>query len=217
MLKKISKEFSFGHSEAKKLCAKLKSSRKCHRTPGSRRKRKTSERSDRFIVSKSKLGAPTEKQPTRDLEAQTGVKVLSKTIQRRLREKGIHWRKKSKKPFLSDKNCRKHLAFAKEHADWDLEDWKRVIWSNESPFTSENSSSQIVWRTNDEKTASRSMRGRIEHQKSINDLHPVKEIMTGEVYREILIYHFVPSAHRLSPDNFIIQQDNDQEHTRAVV
>ena len=220
----IAKEFSLSYSGAKKLCAKLKMSGKCHRNPGSGRKRKTSERSDRFIARQSKLGTPTKKQLARDLEIQTGVKVSSKTIQRRLREKGIHWRKKLKKPFVSEKNRAKRLAFAKEHADWDLEQWKRVIWSDESPFMLQNNSSQFVWRTNDKKTSSRLMQGTLKHQKSINvwgcfswngvgDLHRVKGIMTGEVYRKILIYHLVPSARRLCPDNFIFQQDNDPKHT----
>ena len=87
--------------------------------------------------------------------------------QRRLREKGTHWRKKTKKPFVSDKYRKKRLALAKKHAGWDLEHWKRVIWNDESPFTLKNSSSQFVWRTNGEKTASRSMQGTINHQKSI--------------------------------------------------
>ena len=65
---------------------------------------------------------------------------------------------------MSDKNRRKRLAFAQEHADRDLEHWKRAICSDESPFTLENSSSQFVWRSNDEKTASRSMQGTIKHQ-----------------------------------------------------
>ena len=69
---------------------------------------------------------------------------------------------------MSDNNGRKRLVFPKEHGDWDLKHWKRVIWSDESPFTLENNSSQFVWRTNDEKTASRSMQGTIKHQKSIN-------------------------------------------------
>lgn len=66
--------------------------------------------------------------------------------------------------------CERHESqkFAKVHADWDLEHWKHVIWSDESPFTLENSSLQFVWRINDEKTVSRSIQGTIKHQKSIN-------------------------------------------------
>ena len=46
----ISWEYNLSYSGAKKLCAKSKSSGSCGRTPGSGCKRKTTERSDRFIV-----------------------------------------------------------------------------------------------------------------------------------------------------------------------
>lgn len=45
----------------------------------------------------------------------------------------------------------KRLAFAKEHDDCDLEHWKQVIWRDKSPSVLQNSSSQFVSRTNDEK------------------------------------------------------------------
>ena len=56
----ISKQFRY--SGAKKLCAKLKSDRNCSRSPGSGRKRKTSDRSDCFIIKHFKSGTPTKKQ-----------------------------------------------------------------------------------------------------------------------------------------------------------
>lgn len=76
--------------------------------------------------------------------------------------------------------------------------------------------------------ATHSMQGTVKHQKSINVwdcfswngvgvLHRVKGIMTGEVYRKILIHHLVPSARRLCPDGFIFQHDNDPKHTSGVV
>ena len=41
-----SKEFGLSYAGAKKICGKLKSNGDCYRSPGSGRKRKTSERSD---------------------------------------------------------------------------------------------------------------------------------------------------------------------------
>ena len=72
------------------------------------------------------------------------------------------------------------------------------------------------------------MQGTVKHQKSINvrgffswnavgDLHRVKGIMTGPVYRQILIHHLVPSARRLCGNNFVFQHDNDPKHTSGVV
>ena len=164
----IAKEFGLSYAGAKKICAKLKSSGDCHCTPGSGRKRKTSERTDRFIVRQSKIGTPTKKHLAHSLKAQTGVKVSTSTIQRRLRENGIHWRKKTRRSFVSEKNRLKRLAFAREHVHWNLDQWKSVIWSDESPFTLQNNSSQFVWRNDREKNTSRTMQGTVKHQKSIN-------------------------------------------------
>ena len=127
--RQISREYNLSYSGAKKLCAKLKLSGSCGRSPGSGRKRKTSERSDRFIVKCSKAGTPTKKEIAYQLKAQTGDKVSCKTIQRRLKEKGLAWRKKSKKPYVSEKNRLLRLSFSREHVGWSDDQWKRVVWS----------------------------------------------------------------------------------------
>ena len=136
----------------------------------------------------------TKKEIADELKAQTGDKVSSKTIQRRLKEKRLAWRKKSKKPYVSEKNRVLCLSSAREHVGRSVDQWKRVVWSDESPLCLQNQSTQYVWRTKDEKVSNRSMQGTVKHQKSINiwgwfslngvgDLHRVKGIMTGEVYR----------------------------------
>ena len=72
------------------------------------------------------------------------------------------------------------------------------------------------------------MQGKVKHQKSVNvwgcfswngvgDLYRVKGIMTGPVYCQILIHHFVPSARQLCGNNFVFQHDNDPKHTSRVV
>ena len=99
---------------------------------------------------------------------ETNVKVCSKTIQRRLKEKGLIWKKKCKKPYVSEKNRKARLAFAREHVGWSLDQWKRVVWSDESPFFLNNQSSQYVWRTKDDNLTSRSMQATVKHPKSIN-------------------------------------------------
>ena len=150
----------------------------------------------------SKIGTLTKKQLANEL-GHIGVKVSTSTIQQRLREKGIHQRKKSKKAFESEKNCKEH--FTHEHVHWDIDQWKSVVWGDDSPFTLKNNSSQYVWRIDKEKMATCSMQGMVKHQKSINVwgcfswngvgvLHRVKGIMTGRVYRKILIHHLVPSV-----------------------
>ncbi|CAN0459691.1 unnamed protein product, partial [Ectocarpus fasciculatus] len=40
-----------------------------------------------------------------------------------------------RKPFISIKNMRKRVQWCREHMDWTNDDWRRVVWSDESPFT----------------------------------------------------------------------------------
>ncbi len=40
-----------------------------------------------------------------------------------------------RKPLISEANRKKRLQFAREHKDWTLEQWKKVMWSDESRFT----------------------------------------------------------------------------------
>ena len=115
-----------------------------------------------------KRGTLTKAEIVNELKNQTNVKVCSKNIKHRLKEKGLIWKKKCKKPYVSEKNRKARLAFAREHVGWSLDQWKRVVWSDESPFPLLNQSPQYVWRTKDDNLTSRSMQATVKHQKSIN-------------------------------------------------
>ncbi|CDQ74011.1 unnamed protein product [Oncorhynchus mykiss] len=59
--------------------------------------------------------------------------ISTSTIQRRLRESGLHGRITANKPLLKDTN-KKKLVWAKKHEQWILGRWKSVLWSDESKF-----------------------------------------------------------------------------------
>ena len=40
-----------------------------------------------------------------------------------------------RKPLISEATQKKRFQFAREHKDWTLEQWKKVMWSDESRFT----------------------------------------------------------------------------------
>ena len=54
------------------------------------------------------------------------------TVQRRLRESGLHGQIAAKKPPLKDTNSNKRPAMAKKHEQWTLDLWNSVFWSDES-------------------------------------------------------------------------------------
>ena len=80
--------------------------------------------------------------------------------------------KKREKKFVSEissnRLTRKSCAY--ERNGWSVDDWKHVVWSDESPFVLQlqNQSAEFCWRINKEKEHCRYMQGTVKHQKSIN-------------------------------------------------
>ena len=55
--------------------------------------------------------------------------ISTSTVERRLRESGLHGQIAAKTPPLKDTNKKKRLAWAKKHKQWTLDRWKFVLWS----------------------------------------------------------------------------------------
>ncbi|PLW38313.1 hypothetical protein PCASD_09007 [Puccinia coronata f. sp. avenae] len=67
-------------------------------------------------------------------------------------ELGFHNRVAVEKPFVNSKQIEKQLKFASEHLSWTIDDWKKVVWSDESLFEVGKLSKQTkVWKKKGEK------------------------------------------------------------------
>jgi transposase len=62
----------------------------------------------------------------------TGQSIHPSTVRRALRKAGLKAVKKPKKPQLTYAQQQVRKAFALAHKDWTVEDWKRVLWSDET-------------------------------------------------------------------------------------
>lgn len=60
--------------------------------------------------------------------------MSSQTIRRRLKDQGLVCRVKKKRPYLSKFQIEARRCWALEHINWTMEDWKRVVFSDESKF-----------------------------------------------------------------------------------
>ena len=60
-------------------------------------------------------------------QSSSNTHISTSTVQRRLRESGLHGRIAAKKPLLKDINKKKILAWAKKHEQWTLDQWKSVF------------------------------------------------------------------------------------------
>jgi len=95
-------------------------------------KHKTSEREDRYI---ERVIKQNDSLPLRDITNIVSDKVLpisEATVRRRRSEAGLGSYIAAEKPGLRAENVAKRLEWAMKYKDWTAEDWKRVIWSDES-------------------------------------------------------------------------------------
>ena len=72
---------------------------------------------------------------TTEFQTASGSNVSPSTVCRELHEMGFHGRAAAHKPKMTMCNARCWLEWCKAHCHWTLEQWKRVIWSDESHFT----------------------------------------------------------------------------------
>lgn len=156
--------------------------------------------------------------------------VCENTIRSRIKESGeftSQWA--ARKPFISEANRAKRVEWCREHQHWTKEQWRRVMWTDESPFTLRYWRSTRVWRMEGERYASNCTKGSLKHDVKINvwgafcahgvgRLHLIPGTMDQEVYLDILGDPMLSSADLLfGRENWILQQDNDPKHTARQV
>lgn len=61
-----------------------------------------------------------------------GIEISAVTVWRILRKAGFHKTKPTRKPGLTKKMRKERLQWCLDHQHWTLEDWKNVIWSDET-------------------------------------------------------------------------------------
>ena len=121
------------------------------------------------------------------------------------------------------------MAFALAHKDWTVEEWSKVLFSDESKFLLYDSSVQYVRRPVGQRYNPKYMKPTVKHgggrimiwgSFSANGVGPLKLIegkLTGSVYRDILEDVMLPFARGSMPSDFIFQHDNDPKHTSKIV
>jgi Transposase len=61
--------------------------------------------------------------------------ISSRTIRRNLNKIGIFSHIAQCKPFIFDNNQERRLTWALEHCHWSIEDWKKVLWTDEKFYS----------------------------------------------------------------------------------
>jgi hypothetical protein len=136
---------------------------------------------------------------------------------------------KKKKPFLSKRHRRARLDFAISHKDWTIEDWKRVVWSDETKINRFGSDGRsYAWIGEEEnaysdKTVTATMKfggGSLMmwgcmFWEGVGYSCKIDTRMDGDLYTRILQQELQDSLAWFNklPSEVIFQQDNDPKHT----
>jgi len=191
------------------------------------KKRITSPQIDRRIVRLSKK-APFMTAPA--IKKELDINISSRTVQRRLVEKGLHGRISRVVPALSLKNIKDRLNFARQYVSWNGQEgsknWRNILWSDESKVNMCGSDGKhyvrrpalMEFHTKYTKKSLKHGGGNIKvwgcfSWYGIGPLFWIKENMDAIRYVEILENVMHPYAVMNMPLVWLYQQDNDPKHT----
>jgi transposase len=167
-------------------------------------------------------------QATKELEQATGVVVHPNTVRRSLQKAGLKAVHKQKKPLLSPKHKKARMDFALITKDWTLEDWKKVIWSDETKINLLGSDGlKWAWKKPGEPLSDRLVQGTLKFGggslmmwgcmswDGIGYACKIDGRMNADLYVSILEDDLQASLEWWGKevDEVVFQQDNDPKHT----
>jgi len=145
----IAKQLVLSPITVNKVIARYKLSSTTENRQRSGRPKKMNERDTRHLVNDVKQNRRATLQ---EITNNSPCNVSMSTISNTLHEQGIKSRIAAKKPFINEVNQAKRLAFAHKHQKMTIDDWKNVLWTDESSFEIGKNSRQVrVWRSEGER------------------------------------------------------------------
>lgn len=81
-----------------------------------------------------------------DLRDELAPHCSVSTVRRRLKSQGLRCRIPARKPFLRSIHIQKRLQFAETHRAWSVDDWHRVVFTDEKVFRASSRGALRVYR-----------------------------------------------------------------------
>lgn len=202
------------------------------RRPQSGRPRATTERQDRSLVLMAKRrrfdSATT---LNRDFRETSNTTISAQTVRNRLHAADLHARRPVVRPPLTVRHRRDRLQFAQERAGWRLNDYRNILFTDESKFCLDfHDGRRRVWRTQGERFSDCCI---AEHDRfgggsvmawggisydGRTDLYVINNgTLTGLRYRDEILERFVLPYAGAIGDGFVLMDDNARPHRANVV
>lgn len=201
--------------------------------PGRGRKRLSTPRDDRALV---RSCVRNRRQTSRDLQNEwalsRNVTCSARTVRNRLVEAGLKSHRARKKPFINERHRKARLLFARDHKDWTVDDWAKVLFSDESNFElMPTPANLLVRRRPGEAYKPDCLAPTVKHgggsvmiwgcfsMSGTGQMQLCEGRMNQVMYRATLENSLLPSAGKLFPasNDWIFQQDNAPCHTARSV
>lgn len=153
--------------------------------------------------------------------------VSVQTVRRALREHGLVAIEKPKKPLLTKRHQRMRMQWAKTHQHWTIDDWKRVVWSDETKINRFGSDGRSwAWKGANEPLTRGHVRQVIKHGggnltvwsciswEGVGYVTEIPGKMDKETYLKILKSDLADTLdyYGLNHSKTVFMQDNDPKH-----
>ncbi|KAL7874590.1 hypothetical protein SRHO_G00055600 [Serrasalmus rhombeus] len=146
-VRKIGKTLKVSPSAVAKTIKRYKETGSHEDRPRKGRPRVTSAAEDKFIrvtsLRNRRLTAGQIRDQVNATQNSSSRHISRTTVKRRLCASCPHGKIAARKPLLRTGNKQKRLVWAKEHKEWTLDQWKSVLWSDESKFEIFGSSHRV--------------------------------------------------------------------------
>lgn len=235
----VARQLDMTRAAVRRVCTRYEETGSFHRRPGTGRRRFTTVRDDRFIVSTTLRNRHLNAvQVQRQLREVRGVAISQWTVRRRLQENNLTPKTPAIGPKLTPAHRQARLRFARDHLNWTLEQWGSVLFSDETRICLHGSDRRRkVYRRPRERFAdccfeersaygggscmiwgaiSIGARTDPEFIRRGDRVHGRRGLTAARYIEEILAIHVVPYVDYIG-DEFTFMHDNARPHTARIV